>query len=411
MTRSSFLLPILAAGAAVAVVAGIVAVGSVRGDSASAGGGSSLQPIRIGAYPSPIAGAAKDSRYVLRGTLPTTPTQGIVWALEPVTDGADRAAVLAKALGLRGDVIHDKQGWTVKDGKAQVRVYEMAGSPWGYSAGGPWGDCGPIPVNGFSLGSGVGCAVSSTSDAGSVTDAQAQQAAAPILHALGLSDAKDALWGDQGMRTLTVDPAVDGLATSGYSTTVEVRSSGVVTAGGWLAPVEHALKAVGTYPLRTAQDAFHGLASMPVPEIACAPTSDCGLNKPVDVTGATYGLMSAWEDTPRLLLVPAWDLAVAGDTSPLIQGALAPKYVTNPPEDDPGSVGSSSSGFSGGSTGSGGSAVPPPAPGGNPEPMPTTAVSGVNGTTPVESGPPVVSGSLPLESGPVPTSEPVSSPA
>ena len=112
------------------------------------------------------------------------------------------------------------------------------------------------------------------------------------------------------MRYVSADPTVDGLATTGVATTVVVRPDGAVMAGGWLAPVEHAMKAVGTYPLRTAQAAFDGLGSLPVPEIACMVGKPCPWTDPVTITGAAAGLMSAWEDGKDPLLVPAWFFTV-----------------------------------------------------------------------------------------------------
>jgi hypothetical protein len=204
---------------------------------------------------------------------------------------------------------------------------------------------------------------------------------------------------------VSVDPSVDGLTVSGFGTMVEVGPKGVAMAGGWLSPTEHALKAVGTYPLRTAHDAFVGLGLLPVPEIACMVGKPCPWTDPVTITGATYGLMAAWEDGTRPLLVPAWDFTVAAGGTPVVQGALDPKYVVN--GRSPGGPGTSGSGSAStgpgvsvgpagssvpGSSGSGGSSVHPgattsPAPGGPygitsvaPVPVPSPPVSPQSGT-------------------------------
>jgi hypothetical protein len=159
------------------------------------------------------------------------------------------------------------------------------------------------------------------------------------------------------MRSVMAEPVVDGRTSDGFETTVQVRPSGVVLAGGWLAPATGALKAVGTYPLRTAADAFDGLNSLPVPELACAHPDSCPMDAKVIITGATTGLMSAWEDGSHPLLVPAWVFTVSRGASGPVQDALDPAYVGIPPGQDDGSASTpaaSGAGSSPGNTGSGG---------------------------------------------------------
>jgi hypothetical protein len=378
VNKSSIILPLVAAGAAVAVVAGVVAVGSVRnGSGAPAGGtGSGLHPLRIGAYPQDVTGA-NNSRYVLRGTLPTTPTTGIVWRVDRVSDSAERTAALAKALGLTGAVTRDAEGWTVRDGNAQVRVYDTPGSPWGYAADvKAWGGCAPIPPEGYRVSGAVSsCAIDGTAT-GAPSSAQVRSLAGPVLAAVGLTYSGSGATGDGPLRSLSVDPTVDGFATTGFTTTIEAQSSGVVMAGGWLAPTEHALTSVGTYPLRSAKDAFDGLQTFAVPEIACAPTASCPVEGPVDITGATYGLQGSWEDGTVPLLVPSWSfLTTAGDVGP-VQGAVARRYVINAQNDNGDGGAASSPGSTGGGTT--GSVEPPP--------VPTTSVGppyGITSTQPI----------------------------
>ena len=367
LRRSAVLLPALAAVAAIAVVVAVVEVRSDHdaGATAGGGGGSKLRPLRIGNYgPAEPAGNG-DGRYVLRGTLPTSPTTGTVWTLDRIDDAAKRTADLAAALGVDGKVVHDSQGWTVRAGKAQVRVYDADGSPWGFAASDDFRDCAPIPVDGYrSSDSSVGCAIDWTAGAGSVSDAAARSAADPVLAAAGLSAAPVAVTGDPHMRSVTADPVVDGLPTDGFGTTIQVRPTGVFLAGGWLAPATGALKAVGTYPLRTANDAFEGLNRMAVPAIECAPQpNSCPMDEKVIVTGANPGLMSAWEDGSHPLLVPSWIFSVSGHANGPVQGALDPAYVQVPPNQDGGSASTPDSSGAGSSPGFAGT-EPAPAPSG-----------------------------------------------
>jgi hypothetical protein len=157
---------------------------------------------------------------------------------------------------------------------------------------------------------------------------------------------------------------VAGLPTDGFGTTVQVRPTGVTLAGGWLAPATGALRLVGTYPLRSAKDAFDGLANLPVPEIACAPQPDsCPIDAHVIITGGTAGLMSAWEDGSHPLLVPSWILIVSGHANGPVQDALDPAYVRIPANQDGGAATSPGATGAGGASGSVG-IEPAPAPAG-----------------------------------------------
>ena len=159
----SFVLPVLAAGAAAATVFAVVAIGSSPGSGGAGGGSSDLRTLRIGSYyqelPGDSSASTKSGRYTLKGTLPTTPTKGVVWSLGRIDDGPAKVAALAKALGINGPVVHDSDGWTVTDGKAKVRVYDASGSPWGYASTTSSRGCAPIPVDGYvASGSAASCA-------------------------------------------------------------------------------------------------------------------------------------------------------------------------------------------------------------------------------------------------------------
>ena len=193
-------------------------------------------------------------------------------------------------------------------------------------------------MNGYrSPDSGVACAIDWAPDAGSVTTAAARSAAEPVLAAAGLSAAPTDVGGDAPMRSVSAKPVVDGRPSDGFGTTVQVRPSGVAMAGGWLAPATGALTAVGTYPLRSAKDAFDDLDSLPGPEIACAPQpNSCPLDRHVIITGAFPGLMSAWEDGSRPLLVPSWIFTVSGQADGPAQNALDAAYLRTPANQDGG---------------------------------------------------------------------------
>ena len=358
------MLPVLAAAAAAVTVAGVVVIGNHA--SHPGAGATSLRPLRIGTYTGnvPAAAAAEPSgtragRYVLRASLPTEPTRGQVWALGRVSDARAKVVAIGRVFGVSGPVVHDEQGWSITQGRAKVRVYDAAGSPWAYVSDVRLGSCGPLPVDGYAADTSVACAVSSAPGGPSVSEAQARRVAGPLLALLGLSGAT--YTGDPSMRWVSADPSVGGLATTGFPTEVVVGPGGSVSAGGWLAPVEHALRAVGTYPLRSARQAFDGLALLPVPEIACLAGERCPANVPVVVTGARYALMAAWEDGTDPLLVPAWSFQVAGGGAGPIQGALSPAYVAapHPPTGggatSPGSTGGGSAGSGAGSAGPGSS--------------------------------------------------------
>jgi hypothetical protein len=151
------------------------------------------------------------------------------------------------------------------------------------------------------------------------TDAEALAAAQPVLAALGLSGAR--VQRVPGQVSVLVDPVVDGLPTTGFGTALTVAPGGDVTTGsGWLGHPA----AGAEYPLVPAADA---LKDLPVRDIArlcgtkvCAPL-------PMEITGATLGLLLRWDTTAAPLLVPAWRYTVRGGTEPLVVVAVQPAYL------------------------------------------------------------------------------------
>jgi hypothetical protein len=160
---------------------------------------------------------------------------------------------------------------------------------------------------------------------------------------------------------LTVDPAVAGLPTSGFSVVVTAGPEGVRAAWGWLGePAEGA-----SYPLVGARAAFVEYAGRtgPVAPSVDDPASvdEPSLDGPTGrgaglVVGARLGLAFVWAEGDRPLLVPAWLYDVEGTADRLAVPAVDPAYV------EPPSTGSPIPVEPGG--GSGGSAGPP----GDPEP-------------------------------------------
>ncbi len=227
-----------------------------------------------------------------------------------------------------------------------------------------------------------------------VSDDAALAAAEPVLTAAGV-DAQPRVYGGASGQSGTVamvvgDPTVAGLPTAGLRTVVDVDTTGVLGATGWLGD----LTADGDYPVISAQKAFdrldqlpRALAAIACPEIAPGPLESpgddpkpipCPTPEPMAVTGAAFGLTLSWEGmTP--ILVPAWLFQVAGWDDPLVQVAVADEYLADPtPAPEP-SAGTG-----------GGSAIPPnPGPSGPvdtpvapPTPNPGTPPGNGGGTDP-----------------------------
>ncbi|WP_225850822.1 hypothetical protein [Streptomyces sp. HPF1205] len=164
-----------------------------------------------------------------------------------------------------------------------------------------------------------------------VSEAKAMSVAAPVLAELGLSGARtDASRTLGPMRTVTADPVVGGLPTSGWSTQLEIGHDGKLDEGyGRLAP----LTAGGTYPVDGAAAAFKRLGaesaatatvcSAPVPS-ATHPSDDkklplsrpcmsAGSPRTMEVRGAAFGLSAQFMSGTQEL-VPSWlfDVAPSG---------------------------------------------------------------------------------------------------
>lgn len=167
----------------------------------------------------------------------------------------------------------------------------------------------------------------------------ARRAAAAVLAALGMKDADMDVEGAGEHVFVRVDPRVDGLPTSGYTTFLEIDAeSSVVGGGGYLGRPSSG----PSYPLVSAKSAFDDLPEPPRILIACAQAASCPQPEPAQVTGAELGLMLTALADEEAALLPAWLFAVKGWPMPLAQPAIEPRFLTLPKDEpvqvDPGLV-------------------------------------------------------------------------
>ena len=360
----------LAAGA-LATVLTLTACGSEVAGSGS--GDLPLLRIGTGAYAGDARGAAAGAtgpgadNYPLSGALPTGPATSTVARFGTAQVPASDVSSLATALGLDGTPVRHAHGWelTTRDGVLQVRD---GGTAWSFARGS--GQCPAYSVDVDQAGgvNGVGCAV--TSGPGSTpapatpvpSDAATRAAADPVLAAVGLDTSLATVLpavSGYGVRTLALDPVVDGRPTAGARTIVDVDHLGVLGAMGVLAT-----PTVGdAYPIITAAAALDLLRSMPQPEIAiaCAIGQKCPGVGPKVVTGARLGLTMAYDGSSPVL-VPAWLFSIKGSDDPTPVIAVDPRYLADPE-----------------SLGSGGGSAVPPVPGSS---------GGGSGSSPGSSGAP-----------------------
>ena len=168
------------------------------------------------------------------------------------------------------------------------------------------------------------------------TGQAAQAAAAPVLRAIGIAGAPLRIMIIGSYTFVSADPDVDGLPTSGFSTTVGVGPGNRITqANGWLSrPAAGAV-----YPLVGAKQAFSELkaSTHPTrgghpPEVMCPLNPDvlCGTVGPIRevlVTGAVYGLSLSF-NRGEPILVPAWLFSVAGSGLRIPEVAIDPHYLS-----------------------------------------------------------------------------------
>ncbi|WP_052397850.1 hypothetical protein [Streptomyces sp. NRRL F-5123] len=284
--------------------------------------------------PAPVLPSDSGS-YRLTGALPDD-VPGPTPLYRPAAAGPDRAAVtrLASALGLAGPVVDGGGFWRVgaPDGTGPaLLVGKDAPGVWSYARNGQVGPgqrtAAPPARNddGSYRATAVapGTVVVSPADGGPVGEQQARAAAAPVLGVLGLSGAEvDASRTAGTSRTVTADPVVDGLPTSGWETSVAVAQDGVISnahghlaqlAAGERKSVVGARRAFEELPKRrmmhpgdmgcrsaAVADAGASATAPPTKPCAAPPTA------PVDVSGARFGLSPQFLPGGGQALVPSW---------------------------------------------------------------------------------------------------------
>lgn len=313
-----------------------------------------------------LGGATSDTGYELVGTLPGgRPDDARVWLLPGGPADADVVRALARALEA-GAPAREGDAWRA----GGLLVQDGSGQPWSWSAcldGAVSSDgevrCAiAVPGSGGSGSSGSSGGAATGSGGG--TDGSApdtgvtspappprpgddpspapepvpeptgtplpvgtvQDAARPVLAALGLTldDAEVTTTPYGG--SLVVPRRVDGLDAHGYGTRIEVGADGALSyATGWLG----APRPGEAYPLITAQQAFDQLPPRMV-ALLCPVGPDgkgCQAPPPAQVTGATLGLTLQPLRGGSQLLVPAWLFALKGMTDPVSVVAVQPQYL------------------------------------------------------------------------------------
>jgi hypothetical protein len=356
-----------------------------------------------GAAAATLAAGTKDSaggggQYVLTGTLPDgQPDDQPVWRLSKPT--ASDALDVARALGLSGTPKRVDGGWVLRDGGNRLAVRDDGGWSYGMDCAPDT----PVSDEDLTIGcayaSSTGVAVAApppdkpspgvspnASDNGNGSDAnagsgsgssggapgcdpaadgcgmttdpepsdppqpmpsytpgpsdnEARTDAAPILDALGLGDADLVVYPGSPFTSVQVSPRVDGMATSGWFTSLQLDGDGkLVSADGWLSGLDKG----DTYPLVSAQAAFGQLKDQPRPMMEmCMQRTDgkdgCAPIPPTEITGAKLGLSLDY-DGSQAVLVPAWLFSVQDQPEAIAQLAVDPSFLAPPPGVQPGDV-------------------------------------------------------------------------
>ena len=432
-----------------ALVLGLLLAGCGTKVAGSGSGGSADLPVlHVGQrLTGAVAGAVSPAQdpYPLVGTLPGGPSTAPVYRYADARTTEADALALAAALHVSGTPTRHAHGWEITASSGSVRVSD-GDAAWSYSRGRDTCPAYAVDIdNAPGITSAVGCAVAApppaapaatpcpsgsgldarpcsgtgvcpspgsgstampicvnagsgpmtgASPRAALGDAQALATAGPVFAALGLdvSSARVQPGGDL-VRTVLLNPQVDGTVTTGASTSVLVDAHGVAGAGGVRGtPVKGP-----AYPIVSAQQALDWLRSQPQPEIAiaCAIGQTCPGIGPHEVTGATLGLMSAFDDTTHVL-IPAWLFTIKGYDAATPVVAVATAYLADPTGSSGKGGGSASaepgsSGGAGGEPGSTFTPIPPAAPvtppdagapGTTPHPLPIQSVSlGKDGAT------------------------------
>lgn len=328
----------------------------------------------------------------LTGTLPAGPASAPVYRPGGQVSGG-QVGKLAAALGVRGPVSSLTGVWKVAPAGGgrgpTLQVGKDAPDSWAFARDGAGSACKPPTPSGAVAHDQIcygaaGAAAGIPAKGGSaVSEARAEQLTAPVFAALGLGgaqvDASQTVAG--GIRIVTADPAVGGLPTHGWSTSLQVGPDGTLLNGaGRMAPLARG----ATYPVVSARQAMGGLrqpgnTNVPPPQpcgtmhpgatrpgmmhpgaktsaggaaSATAPVrgnAPCiAATPPVNVTGARFGLSLQFVGG-RQELVPSWlfrvtqPVAGARPTalpaiSTLAEPAVDPKFIARPTATPPPSL-------------------------------------------------------------------------
>ncbi|MEV7981395.1 hypothetical protein [Streptomyces sp. NPDC086519] len=337
---------VLLIGGGGAYLAAHTGSGSGGGTAAGASGAATPPPLALDGYSSGGNGIAPGEpnpygvTYRASGTLPAGPGSAAVYQASGDVS-KDRVAALAKAFGVEGAPVAEGQVWKVgtdNDGTGgSLQVNRTAPGLWTYSRYAPGTDnCKNGPV----------CTRDPVVPAGDpVSVADAEQAAAPVLKALGQDDAKlDASQVMGAQRVVNAEPVVGGLPTYGWSTGLTVGKQGEVVSGnGMLAtpakgdtyPVLSAAKTLAL--LNAAPGSGHrmgigGCAGSVPPkdrlEQPCAASSPSAPSAVIEK--AVFGLASQ-SVGGRQALVPSWLFQVRGaaDRYTVTYPAVDPEYLVS----------------------------------------------------------------------------------
>ncbi|MGW7369905.1 hypothetical protein ACWGI8_42395 [Streptomyces sp. NPDC054841] len=303
--------------------------------------------------------------YRATGELPDGPKGAPVYRADG-TVGAAEVTRLAGALGVPGTPRLVGTVWKIgtemDGGGPLLQVNRQAPGTWTFTqfglpkgdnclkgkacpSGGP-GPNGPVPD-----------APAATAGTQTVSEEAAKKAAAPVLAAVGQSDASlDASQTMGAIRVVNADPVVGGLPTYGWSTGIQVGGDGQVVGGsgqlkkplkGAEYPVigaEEALKRLNEAGRGNARVDIGGCATpAPVegqekPAAPCEPKGAPGGPEQMTITKAVFGLAVHSVDG-RSALVPSWlfDVEPKGGARPftITHPAVAPEYLKPVPPATP----------------------------------------------------------------------------
>ncbi|WP_328725008.1 hypothetical protein [Streptomyces sp. NBC_00259] len=300
--------------------------------------------------------------YRAAGELPDGPDSAPLYEANG-TVGEAEVKRLAEALGvpgtprLHGDVW--KAGGEKDGGGPQLQVNRQAPGTWSFARFGlPKGDdC--VKKDVCRPGGGILPQAPETDGVRTVSEEAAKKAAAPVLAAVGQSDAGlDATQVMGSVRVVRADPVVGGLPTYGWSTGVHVGADGTVSGGsGQLAkpvkgpeyPVigaERTLKQLNE-SRRGGRVDIGGCATpgpltgqekpaAPEPAAPCEPKGTTGPDEVMTITKAEFGL-AVHSVAGRPALVPSWLFEVkptrGAQPFTMTEPAVAPAYLKQAPKE------------------------------------------------------------------------------